>query len=365
MILLGSTGSIGTQTLKVAKAFNLQVEVLCAGKNISLLNQQIQTFDPKIVVIADKNDLPKLQAKNCKVLFGMDGILEAIRNSQSLLVVNALVGLSGLRPSLYAKIYQKTLALANKESLVSGGWLFDGYPIIPIDSEHFGIWYLLNNRPIKELVITASGGAFRDMPLNLIYQQTKENALKHPNWKMGHKITIDSATMVNKLFELLETKWLFNTSRVSAIIEKSSSVHALIHFIDGSMTAHFSLPDMALPIAYALDPKKATQENIIPSFPLEKLKNLHFESIDVQRYPIWQIKQELLNNPKLGAILNSANDILVHAFLENKILFGQIAENLLKIIEKFYNHTQNLNDIDSIFSLHQEIKQQITKTLDL
>lgn len=364
MILLGSTGSIGTQTLSLAKRFNINVEVLCAGKNITLLNQQIKDFNPKFVVIADKSDLSKVIAPNSKILCGEEGILESIKQSQSQLVLNALVGLSGLKPSLCAMECKKTLALANKESLVSGGWLFENYPIIPVDSEHFGIWYLLNNRPIKDIIITASGGAFRDTSIQDIFHQTAENALKHPNWKMGNKITIDSATMVNKLFELLEARWLFNTINVSAIIERTSSIHAFINFIDGSMTAHFSTPDMSLPIAYALNPIKAATENIISSFSLETVNALKFETIDSKRYPIWQIKQELLNNPKLGTILNSANDFLVQAFLENKIPFGMIAENLLKTLEKFENSTQQIQDIHSIFSLHHEIQNYLKETLN-
>ena len=356
MVLLGSTGSIGVNTLQVAREFGIKVEVLCAGRNITLLNEQIQAFKPKIVVIQDRADEGKLNPQGAKVLFSQEGIKEAIESCESSLIINALVGIAGLYPSYIAMQCQKTLALANKESLVTAGWLFEGYPIIPIDSEHFGIWYLLNDRPIESLIITASGGAFRDLPLESIPSQKAAAALKHPNWKMGNKITIDSATMLSKLFEILEARWLFNHTRIDALIERTSSIHALLSFKDGSLSAHFASPDMKLPISYALDPQRATQSCFIPPLCPTELPALRLEPIDPARYPLWRIKEEILRSPKLGAILNAGNEILVQSFLEDKIPFGAISSHIFRTLEHFAPSISSLNDLESILELDKEVR---------
>lgn len=355
MVLLGSTGSIGVNTLAVAKRFHIPVEVLCAGRNIALLNQQIKEFNPKIIVIADKEDYHKLCYTNARVLFGQEGIIESIRESKSYLVVNALVGFNGLYPSYITMECQKKLALANKESLVTGGWLFEDFPIIPIDSEHFGIWYLINNKPIEQIIITASGGAFRDLEIEKIKSQKSQQALQHPNWKMGKKITIDSATMANKLFEILEAKWIFNHNNITALIEKTSSVHALINFKDGSSTAHFANPDMQLPIAYALDPIQAKQQNIITPICFEKLHQIAFEKIDNLRYPLWILKDELLKNPHLGIILNASNEVLVEYFLQDKICFGEIANNIFKVFDTFIQYPKVFS-LEEIIALDDRVR---------
>lgn len=357
MILLGSTGSIGKNTLEIAKQFNIKIEALSAGKNISVLNQQIKEFSPSKVAIANQDDLKKLKANGAKVFIGQEGVNEMISISESSLVINAIVGFAGLAPSLTTLKYNKSLALANKESLVNAGWLIDTSKIIPIDSEHFGLWYLYdNNKSIQNLIITASGGAFRDMDSSLIPSQTPQNALKHPNWKMGKKITIDSASMVNKLFELLEARWLFNTDKIDAYIERSSSIHALIEFIDGSTTAHFAFPDMKLPIAYALDQIQAKKTPIVQTLKLQDLQNIKFEKIDVKKYPLWELKEELLKYPKLGLILNASNEIAVEKFLNYEINFGKITSLVIQSIQKFQNSLSSLNSIEDIFRLDKEVR---------
>jgi len=229
MVLLGSTGSIGVNTLIIAKKFGIEVEVLVAGRNIALLNEQIKLHNPKMVVIADENEIQFVQHHN--VYAGEKAILEAIKQSKSEIVVNALVGFLGLKPTLKAIECGKKVALANKESLVAGGNFVDTSKITPIDSEHFGLWYLLNDaKPVKKMIITASGGAFRDWDLAKLKDATLADTQKHPNWSMGQKITIDSATMVNKMFELLEARWLFGEGEYDAIIETKSLIHALIDF---------------------------------------------------------------------------------------------------------------------------------------
>lgn len=250
MILLGSTGSIGVNTLNIARKFNLNVEVLVAGRNIELLNQQIKEFKPKKVVIDKAEDIPLVHHKN--VFFGEEAILQAIQESETSTVVNALVGFLGLKPTLKAIECGKKIALANKESLVVAGKFIDQTKLKPIDSEHFGLWYLLQNKKVDSMMVTASGGSFRDYPLDKLQNVSIKEALEHPNWSMGNKITIDSATMTNKMFELMEAAWLFDIRKLDAIIETKSLIHAFINFADGSTTAHIANASMQLPIAYAI-----------------------------------------------------------------------------------------------------------------
>lgn len=335
MIILGSTGSIGVAALEIAARFSHKVEALACGRNIALLNKQIQAFAPRFVAIADPADMSLLEPKGAKVFVGSAGICEMIECAESSLVLNAIVGFAGLEPSLHAQRCGKALALANKESLVSGGWLLDTKSIIPIDSEHFGLWYLRSSRAIKRLVITASGGAFRDTPVHEIAHKQAKDALRHPNWRMGQKITIDSASMVNKLFEILEAFWLFGCREVEAFIERSSSVHALIEFLDGSTTAHFALPDMRLPIAYAIDPVQAAQSRIVESMDLSQILALGFEPISTDRYPLYGLKNKLLENPKLGVIVNASNEVAIEHFLRGELRFGGICGVVLDALKHF------------------------------
>ena len=439
MILLGSTGSIGTQALQIAKAENLPVEVLCAGENIELLNAQIAEFRPKIVVIKDGAKAHLVQGAN-RVLCGECGILEAINTAESKLVLNALVGFSGVNPSLESIKRGKTLALANKESLVVAGFLISSEnlaKIIPVDSEHFALKELIsslrgarsvrecneaihessvdgcfasltdsanchellrNSRNdesssesnIKKLIITASGGAFRDLPLSEIPRQSAKSALNHPTWAMGRKITIDSATMINKLFEILEAHWLFGanlgtnlatnqganlnanlgaessanlkTQNIDAVIERTSTIHALIQTADNAIIAHLSSNDMRLPISYALLGRKAQNKAFIKELDLMNL-NVRFEQINTNRYPLWTLKDSLLKCPKLGIILNAANDILVAQFLENKIIFGDIATQIFKVFERFgvESSLDSIKNIDDIMDLNAKIADFLKK----
>ena len=352
MIVLGSTGSIGINTLVIAKKFNLNIEVLVAGVNINLLNEQIKQFNPDVVVIANQNDISKVNHKNVKS--GQEAILEVIGNSKSNLVVNALVGFIGLKPTIKAIECKKKVALANKESLVVAGMFIDTSYITPIDSEHFGLWYLMDTtKKIDSLTITASGGSFRDYPLESLEKVTIKEALNHPNWSMGSKITIDSATMTNKLFELVEAKWLFDTTKCDAIIETKSIIHAMINFTDGSTTAHLANASMQLPISYAILPK--VEDVILEPVDLLKLQNLEFKAIDVNRYNIWEVKDEILNNDNLGVVLNSANEIAVEKFLNGKIGFLDISKLSLKALNKFHNI--KINNINDIFSIDEEVRR--------
>ncbi len=351
MIVLGSTGSIGVNTLNIAQKFNLKIEGLVAGTNIKLLNKQIKLFNPKFVVISRKEDIKDVNHTNIKA--GEEAILELIEKSKSTLVVNALVGFLGLKPTLKAIECGKKVALANKESLVVAGKFIDKSFLSPIDSEHFGLWYLLQDKKIDSMTITASGGSFRDYPLEKLKDVSIKEALNHPNWSMGNKITIDSATMTNKLFELVEAAHLFDIKKVDAIIETKSLIHALVNFTDGSTTAHIANASMQLPIAYAILGK--CDEPILKPVDLLEVAKLEFKKITEDRYPIWQIKDELLDNLDLGLILNAANEVAVSKFLNSSIGFLDISKITLKALEK-YGHLKAQN-IDDIFQIDSEVRK--------
>ena len=349
MVLLGSTGSIGVNTLIVAQKFGIEVEVLVAGQNIDLLNQQIAIHSPKVVVIADKQNISKVN--HSRVYAGQEAILRVIEDSSSELVVNALVGFLGLRPTLKALECGKNVALANKESLVACGAFIDTSKIQPIDSEHFGLWYLLQERPISKMIITASGGAFRDWDIAKLQNATLADTQKHPNWSMGQKITIDSATMVNKMFELLEARWLFGEGEYDAVIETKSLIHALIDFKDGSTTAHFAHASMQLPIAYALDAKM--DENILGHVDLLKVGSLEFREITTERYPVWEIKNELLKTPQRGVVINAANEVAIEKFINKEIGFMDISKSIMTAFDKFQVLPQS---VDDVFALDTEVR---------
>jgi 1-deoxy-D-xylulose-5-phosphate reductoisomerase len=353
IVLLGSTGSIGVNTLIIAKRYNIAIEALAAGNNIDLLNEQIKQHQPKIVAIANEADITKVNHPN--VLCGAQGILTLIEMSKSHTVVNALVGYAGLAPTLKATSLRKRVALANKESLVVAGEFIDMSLITPIDSEHFGLWYLMNEGPVSKLYITASGGAFRDWKLDKMKDATFSDALKHPNWSMGNKITIDSATMTNKLFELLEAKWLFDTNNIDAIIEKKSIIHALAEFTDGSTTAHFAGVDMKLPIAFAL--RGEVKEAILPPTDLIKMGSLEFLPIESERYPIWNIKEHILEHPHLGVVVNAANEEAIQAFQEGECSFFGMSDIVLDAYKKF--ESVKASDINEIIQLDKEIRTYV------
>ena len=350
MILLGSTGSIGVNALNIAQQFNLSVDTLVAGRNIALLNEQIKRHHPKRVVIM--NDSDRCLVDHHDVHSGEAAILRAIEESSSQHVVNALVGFAGFRPTLKALECGKKIALANKESLVVGGAFVDTSRVVPIDSEHFGLWYLnQGDRRIERMVITASGGAFRDWPLEKLSTATLEDALKHPNWSMGQKITIDSASMVNKLFELLEARWLFGEGKYDAVIETKSLIHALIDYRDGSTTAHFAHADMRLPIAYALMGQVDTP--IVDRIDLTHIGALEFREIEQERYPIWEIKEDLLSSPARGVIVNAANEAAIERFIAGEIRFIDISKLILRAYEHFSEIPES---IEAIFALDEEVR---------
>ncbi|MEN8717032.1 MAG: 1-deoxy-D-xylulose-5-phosphate reductoisomerase, partial [Sulfurovum sp.] len=287
------------------------------------------------------------------VLFGQEAILQAIEQSTSSTVVNALVGFLGLKPTLKAIECGKKIALANKESLVVAGKFIDQTNLKPIDSEHFGLWYLLQDKKMDSMMVTASGGSFRDYPLDQLKNVSIKEALAHPNWSMGNKITIDSATMTNKMFELMEAAWLFDIRKLDAVIETKSLIHAFINFADGSTTAHIANASMQLPIAYAILGK--VDEEILKPVDLVEVASLEFRKIETSRYPIWEIKDEILNNLDLGVVLNAANEIGVAKFLNSEIGFLDVAKISLNAINKFNN--VKVNSLDEIFEIDKEVRK--------
>ncbi len=364
MIILGSTGSIGQNTIDIARNFNIDIEMLVAGTNIQLLQQQIYEFQPKVVVVSNKELLSSIKSDHTlHLLYGEEGILKGLEICSSTLVLNALVGFLGLKPTIHSLKLGKKVALANKESLVVGGHLIDSKKIIPVDSEHFSLWFLLHStQKPKELILTASGGALRDTPLHNIFFQKAHDALKHPNWSMGKKITIDSATMVNKLFEVLEAFWLFKEKNIQALIERSSTIHALVGFHDGSFKAHIAKNDMRLPIAYALAGKDIFEkpckecDTLFHPISLTDIQNIHFEEIMLERYPIWGLKEQVLCNPLLGIIINACNEVAVEKFLKDEIYFGQIAQSIFAALEKFHIPPHSSMPIEEIINLDKEVR---------
>lgn len=345
--LLGSTGSIGTQTLDIIAEYPdlFSVEVLIAGSNVDLLIQQAIKHKPKYAIIANENLFSQLRDAlaplGINVAAGKKAICDAMTLDSIDIVVTAAVGYSGLEPTISAIKAGKRIALANKETLVVAGELITSLlkdsasTIIPVDSEHSAIYQCLvgeDPKSIKKLIITASGGPFRNKTLNELEHVTVADALKHPNWSMGAKITIDSATMLNKAFEIIEARWLFgiDADKIEAVVHPQSIIHSMVEFVDNSVKAQLGLPDMHLPIRYALG--DATRlATAAPALTLADYATLTFEKPDTEKFPCLNLAYEALRaKGNTACIINAANEIAVAAFLKQQISFLDI----YKIIEK-------------------------------
>jgi len=347
--LLGSTGSIGRQTLEVCQQLGIRVEALTAHRNIDLLEQQTRQFQPRLVVLYEEDRARELKRRladtRVRVMWGMEGLLEAASVSESDTVVTAVVGMVGLRPTLAAIEKGKRIALANKETLVCAGELVmaaakaRGVEIIPVDSEHSAIFQCLqgmhSKEEIKRLILTCSGGPFFGLSREEVAGKTKADALKHPNWKMGAKITIDCATLMNKGLEFIEAMRLFDVApdKVSVVIHRQSIVHSMVEFVDGAVLAQMGTPDMRLPIRLALTyPQRA--ESYEEPLDLLKCPPLTFHEPDLQAFPSLRLAMECA---KVGgtscAILNGANEEAVGLFLQDAISFGQIPELVKKALD--------------------------------
>lgn len=341
--LLGSTGSIGTQALDIISKYpdKFGVEVLIAGNNIDLLIQQAHKYQPDSVVIANPDHYRQLkeslQNTNIKVYAGNEAVEQVVTSSNIDVVIASIVGYSGVRPTIAAIKAGKKIALANKETLVVAGEIIgrlvreSGSIIIPVDSEHSAIFQCLageSGNPIEKITLTASGGPF----LNLSEDQLKRvkpcDALKHPNWNMGCKVTIDSASLMNKGLEVIEAKWLFDLTpeQISVIVHPQSIIHSLVHFADGSVKAQLGVPDMRVPILYALSYPDRLQSDL-PRLSLNECKALTFSDPDIKKFRNLSLAYEALKKGgNMPCILNAANEVAVRAFLDEKIGFTQMPD---------------------------------------
>ena len=357
LAILGSTGSIGTQTLDVVREHpdRFEVYAICAHRSVDKLVEQARDFRPEVVCIADESLYTELKqklqaalgadAEMMKVWAGADAIAEMVTMPSIDIVVAAMVGYAGLRPTMEAIRAGKTIALANKETLVVAGELIcalaEQYhaPILPVDSEHSAIFQSLvgeDHSEIEKILLTASGGPFRTWTLDQISRAKAADALRHPNWDMGAKITIDSASMMNKGFEVIEAKWLFgvDVEKIEVLVHPQSIVHSAVQFTDGAVKAQLGAPDMRLPIQYAL----TFPERLGASFPrldLFKTANLTFEKPDLERFPNLRLAYEAMHRGgNMPCVLNAANEVVNLAFREGKMGFLEMSDVIGKTMEK-------------------------------
>lgn len=349
--ILGSTGSIGTQTLDVVRKNRDKFEVVAisANSSINLLLEQIKEFRPKYVAVYNENSAKQLKELipsdlKIEVLSGMDGLITISSLDEIDVLLTAIVGMIGLIPTLEAIKKGKTIALANKETLVTAGQLVmeearkRNVDILPVDSEHSAIFQCLNGENKKEIdsiILTASGGPFRGKTKEELLNVTKNEALKHPNWSMGRKISIDSSTLMNKGLEVIEAKWLFDVDaeKIDVVVHPQSIIHSMVQFVDSSIIAQMGCPDMKLPIQYALTyPNRLL--NDFERLDFSKLNALTFEKPDLETFPCLQLAYESLKSGgTYSAVLNAANEVLVNEFLEDKIKFYDIPYYIEKTLE--------------------------------
>ncbi|WP_293945009.1 MULTISPECIES: 1-deoxy-D-xylulose-5-phosphate reductoisomerase [unclassified Sphingobacterium] len=377
--ILGATGSVGTQALDVIRAFpdKFEAVVLTCGSNGELLIKQALEFKPKSVVVTDPIEYKKvkeaLASQETTVLYGEEGLIEVVQYTEISIVLNAIVGSAGLKPTVVAIRSRKDIALANKETLVVAGELIMtlvkeyGVSMLPVDSEHSAIFQCLvgeDQNPIEKIYVTASGGPFRGKKREELLHVTKVQALKHPNWSMGAKITIDSASLMNKGLEVIEAKWLFDLSidQVDVIVHPESIVHSLVQFKDGSMKAQMGVPDMKLPIQYALT-YPARFENNFERFNFMDYPTLHFEKADRETFRNLALAYETLRaGGNKSCILNAANEVVVGAFLADKIGFLEMSDVIERTLEKVgFIANPTLEDYLETDRLARSITKEIIK----
>ena len=362
--LLGSTGSIGTQSLDVVRAQGYRVFGLAAGRNIDLLLKQIEEFKPKYVAVADEAAFNRLDAELSgtvnapKLLKGASGVIELAKMDGTDIVLNAVVGIAGLGSTLAALETGHDVALANKESLVTGGHLVtqacekNGVKLLPVDSEHSAIFQCLQDehsaKTLTKILLTASGGPFFGMKKEELASKTKADALKHPNWDMGAKITIDSATLMNKGLELIEAAWLFNLSpeKIQVVVQRQSIIHSMVQFSDNSILAQLGVPDMRIPIQYALTwPER--YPGCAPELDFTKLKSITFDVADEETFRCLAACKKAITKGGLGpCAANGANEEAVKLFLEDKIGFLDIGRLVEAVVDNdSYGGDYSLSDV--------------------
>lgn len=381
--MLGSTGSIGTQTLDIISAYPdlFRAEVLVAGRNVSMLIEQCKLHRPSIAIIADKSRYAELRDAlsplGIETACGADAIAEAVSRPEIDTVLTATVGYSGLLPTISAIRAGKDIALANKETLVVAGALVKKLlkesksRIIPVDSEHSAIFQCLvgeDPATVNRLIITASGGPFRTFSADRLNSVTVADALNHPNWSMGSKITIDSATMLNKAFEIIEAHWLFDIEprRIEAVVHPQSIVHSMVEFSDGAVKAQLGLPDMHLPIRYALGDATRLATTDAP-MRLSDYASLSFERPDTDKFPCLNLAYRALEEGGTTACaINAANEIAVEAFLKERISFLDIYRTIVNTLEKVeFIPDPQLDDYVNINDAARRIASQLINTTSI
>jgi 1-deoxy-D-xylulose-5-phosphate reductoisomerase len=377
--ILGSTGSIGCSALEVVaqNPDRFRVHSLVAGSNVKLLAEQALQFNPELVICADKKKFAELSALlqgkfKGVVATGEDAILAAVAESSVDLVLAAIVGVAGLRPVYAALKADKIVALANKESLVSAGQFIAEIvasgrgKIVPVDSEHSAIFQVLQSERLSEvsaIILTASGGPFLNLPKEKFSEVTRTQALKHPNWSMGSKITIDSATMMNKALELIEAYWLYgqDQTKLKVLIHPQSIIHSLIETCDGSQLAQLSVPDMKGAIAYALNYPTGRLNNIMPNLNLAELQKLEFFAPDTDKFKGLDLAYQCMQQGGVAsAVFNLANELAVASFLEEKIRFDQIFSFVQQALESEY---ESVKSIEDLLVLLEELKLKLQVNL--
>lgn len=363
IVLLGSTGSIGVNTLDVASRFpdRFRIVGLTAGENIALLEKQIKTFRPKIVSVLKEDAAERLRQRcrdyDVEIRSGVEGMISAAAFSEADMVVSAIVGAAGLVPTVAAIRAGKDVALANKETLVMAGEIVTkeaekkGVKILPVDSEHSAILQALGSHEkdsVKRLILTASGGPFYNTPFSRKRLIKPKDALKHPNWKMGRKITIDSATLMNKGLEVIEARWLFDipSEKIDVLIHPESIVHSMVEYIDGAVIAQLGVPDMRIPISYALGYPERLNSGF-PSLDLARIGSLTFKKPDTKRFPCLSYAYEALDiGGTMPAVLNAANEAAARAFLKEEIGFLDIPKIIKKVMNRHVR--QNIVTIEDV-----------------
>jgi 1-deoxy-D-xylulose-5-phosphate reductoisomerase len=374
LAILGSTGSIGTSTLDVVGTHpdRFQVMALAARANLDLLEAQVRRYAPRLVSVATEASARELRRRlgrtSTEVGWGTAGLLGAAADTGADLVVSAIVGGAGLLPTMTAIAAGKDVALANKESLVMAGHLVTaeaqrrGVRILPVDSEHSAIFQCLRGRDasqLRRIILTASGGPFRTRPRAAFAGITPEEALQHPNWAMGKKVTIDSATLMNKGLEVIEARWLFGlpVAQVDVIIHPQSIVHSLVEFMDGSMLAQLGVPDMRVPIQYALTyPDRRT--NAVPRLALESLAGLTFEAVDREKFPCLDLAYEAAQaGGSSPTVLNAANEVAVQGFLSRRIGFDEIPTLIRKALDA--HPRQDVSTVEEVLEVDREVRRRL------
>lgn len=375
--ILGATGSIGTSTLEVVRQHREEFEVigLSGGRNLELMVNLVEEFRPKVVSMATKElavQLSTLVKHKVHIVYGEDGLMEVATHPDTDFVLSAIVGFAGLKPTLAAIQAGKEIGLANKETLVSAGHIVmekvraQGVRLIPVDSEHSAIFQCLQGErhsDVERIILTASGGALRHLTRDQLPQVSIEEALNHPNWKMGAKVTIDSATLMNKGLEVIEAHWLFSLpfSHIDVVIHYESIIHSMVEFKDGAVMAQLGTPDMKVPIQYALSYPGRIPLNT-ERLNLAKIGKLHFKEVDIERYPALRLAYQVgESGGTYPTVLNAANEELVAAVLQGRLPFYRIESHLEEILN--LHQSTSLPSLDEIIAADQWAREEVSKRL--